>query len=87
MVTLSVVTLSVHPTTGPIERMFAKHMFGGMPRQPPVWIYVMVFLYVWFCDHCEWWVVWVVDSTLGGGFDLWGGWDFHIRVCMSNPVN
>jgi hypothetical protein len=29
----------------------------------------------------------VCCSTLGGGFGLVGGWDFHIRVCMSNPVN
>ena len=47
----------------------------------------MLSLYVWFCDHCEWLVVWVCCSTLGGGFDLWGGQvDIHIRVCMSNPV-
>ena len=44
----------------------------------------MLSLYVWFCDHCEWLVVWVCCSTLGGGFDLWGGQvDIHIRVCIS----
>lgn len=75
MVTLSVATLSVHPTTGPRKRMFAKHMFGGMPRQPPVWMYVMLFLYMWFCDHSEWWGVWVVGQLaappLEHGLGLW----------------
>jgi hypothetical protein len=33
--------------------------------------------------HCGW----LCGSTLGGGFDFWGGRvDIHIRVCMSNPV-
>ena len=47
----------------------------------------MLSLYMWFCDHSEWWVVWVCCSTFGGGFGLVGGQvDIHIRVCMSNPV-
>ena len=42
---------------------------------------------MWFCDHSEWWVVWVCCSTLGGGFGLVGGQvDIHIRVCISLPV-
>ena len=45
----------------------------------------MLFVDMWFCDHSEWWGVWVGCSTLGGGFGVVGGWvDFHIRVCMSN---
>ena len=73
MVTLSVITLSVHATTGPRKHLFAKHMFGGMPRLVGVWMYVMLSLYMWFCDHSEWWGVWVCCSTLGGGFGLVGG--------------
>ena len=39
---------------------------------------------VWFCDHSEWWGVWVICSTLGGGFGVVGGRvDIHIRVCIS----
>ena len=55
-----------------------------MPSHSPIQIHIRVALYVWFCDHSGWWVVWVCDSGLGGGFDLWGGQvDFHIRVCIS----
>jgi hypothetical protein len=58
-----------------------------MPRQPGVWMYVMLFVDMWFCDHSEWWGVWVICSTLEGGFALWGGRvDIHIRVCISLPV-
>ena len=52
-----------------------------MPRQPGVWMYVMLFVDVWFCDHCEWWVVWVCDSGLGGGFGLVGGWEYS-HTCV-----
>jgi hypothetical protein len=54
---------------------------GGMPRQPGVWMYVMLSVDVWFCDHSEWWGVWLLDSTLGGGFDLWGGWGYS-HTCV-----
>ena len=36
-------------------------------------MYVMLSVDMWFCDHSEWWGVWVCDSGLGGGFGLVGG--------------
>ncbi len=36
-------------------------------------MYVMLFVDMWFCDHSEWWAVWLCGSTLGGGFGLVGG--------------
>jgi hypothetical protein len=30
-----------------------------MPRQPGVWMYVMLSVDMWFCDHSQWWGVWV----------------------------
>ena len=58
-----------------------------MPWRGGSYIRIRVAPDMWFCDHSEWWVVWLLDSTLGGGFGLVGGQvDIHIRVCMSNPV-
>jgi hypothetical protein len=58
-----------------------------MPWQSPIQIHIRVCLYMWFCDHSEWWGVWLLDSTLGGGFGFVGGRvDIHIRVCMFLPV-
>jgi hypothetical protein len=81
-----------------------------MPRTPPCYIRIMLSLYMWFCDHSEWWAVWLLKrgwgvppvfgenptcvfltavggrccSTLGGGFDLWGGWGYsHTCVYLS----
>ncbi len=49
-------------------------------------MYVMLSVDMWFCDHSQWWRVWLLDSTLGGGFGVVGGCrDIHIRVCIS-PV-
>jgi hypothetical protein len=62
---------------------------GGVPRRVGSYIRIRVALYMWFCDHSEWWSVWLwVDAAPPWevGFGLVGGWDFHIRVCMSNPV-
>lgn len=44
-----------------------------MPRRGGIEIHIRVCLYVWFCDYCEWWGVWLLDFTLGGGFGLVGG--------------
>ena len=46
---------------------------GGVPRRGGIEIHIRVALDMWFCDHSEWWVVWLLDSTLGGGFGLVGG--------------
>ncbi len=56
-----------------------------MPKRGGREIHIRVSLGVWFCDYSGWWVVWLLDSTLGGGFGVVGGRvDIHIRVCMSN---
>jgi hypothetical protein len=44
-----------------------------MPSHSPIQIHIRVALYMWFCDHSEWWGVWLLDSTLGGGFGVVGG--------------
>lgn len=49
------------------------HAGGGMPEHSPIHIHIRVALYMWFCDYSEWWGVWLLDSTLGGGFGLVGG--------------
>jgi hypothetical protein len=56
---------------------------------------------MWFCDHSEWWGVWLLwrvteeaQVTVGGraappwevGLTFGVVGDFHIRVCMSLPV-
>ena len=70
--------------------MFGPHADGGgLPWHRPIHIHIRVVLYMWFCDHSEWWAVWLwVEAAPPSevGFGLVGGWDFHIRVCMSNPV-
>ena len=32
---------------------------GGVPSHSPIQIHIRVALYMWFCDHSGWWVVWV----------------------------
>lgn len=60
---------------------------GGVPWHSPIQIHIRVALYMWFCDYSEWWGVWVICSTLGGGFGVVGGRvDIHIGVCISLPV-
>ncbi len=57
---------------------------GGMPSHSPIQIHIRVALYMWFCDHCEWWGVWFWLLPLEHGLTFGVGRDFHIRVCMSN---
>jgi hypothetical protein len=40
---------------------------------------------VWFCDHSEWWGVWLCGFTLGGGFGVVGGSNEHIHICVCMP--
>ena len=49
---------------------------GGVPRQPGVWMYVMLFVDMWFCDHLEWWVVWVGCFLLEHGLTFGVGREF-----------
>jgi hypothetical protein len=42
-----------------------EHMTGGVPRRPRPYIRIITSLYMWFCDHSQWWGVWLVVSDWG----------------------
>lgn len=39
--------------------MFGSHATGDLPSAGGREIHIRVALYMWFCDHSEWWAVWV----------------------------
>jgi hypothetical protein len=43
-----------------------------MPQRPPIQIHIRVALYMWFCDHSEWWGVWIMGGVSHLCFDLCG---------------
>ncbi len=60
-------TVSGRLTTSPgYEQVFGgPQAGGGMPEHSPIHIHIRVSLGVWFCDHFEWWLRWLLKRGWG----------------------
>lgn len=89
-VTLSVNTLGGRPATGTrraVRPAPTVNTARGVCRGDPAPIYVLSFLSICgFVTTLSGGVCGFGCFLFGASFALWGGWEIHIRVCMSNSV-